>query len=95
MAVAVAIDESELLMVQSKHVYTTTNAPKGFSAGDREQSFCIFQIHEPVHRDLITRLDAWDYRTNVESCVKVARAVYDQAGQSFNPWSVYKTLAMR
>jgi hypothetical protein len=91
----VAIGETGIRMVQSEHLYTETNAPAGFKAGDREQSYCIFQIHEPVHKELITRLDAWDYRENVESCMKVARGVYEQAGRSFSPWSVYETLAMR
>ena len=82
-------------MVQSEYRYTATNAPAGFKAGDREQSYCMFQIHEPVHKELIERLNLQDYRTNVESCVKVGRAVYEQAGYSFNPWTEYHKLAMR
>lgn len=83
-------------MVQSNHTYTVTNVPKGYSVGDREQSYCMFQIHEPVHKDLIKSLGAEDFKTNVESCVKVARAIYIQSGYSFKPWSVYKDiLAMR
>ena len=91
-----AVNESELQMIQSRMRYTATNAPVGYKAGDREQSFCIFQIHEPVHKALISSLDATDFKTNVESCVKVARAVYENAGYSFNPWTEYhKLLAMR
>jgi len=82
-------------MVQSNHVYSSTNAPRGFSQGDREQSFCWWQIHEPVHREMIERNGLQDYRTNVRSCMRVARIVYDQAG-SFSPWTEYhKMLALR
>jgi hypothetical protein len=35
--------------VQSHHRYTTTNAPAGYKAGDREQSYGLVQIHVPVH----------------------------------------------
>lgn len=35
--------------VQSRHVYTETNAPTGYKAGDREQSYGLVQIHVPVH----------------------------------------------
>lgn len=94
-AVEVAIAESELRMVQSNHVYTSTNAPKGYKAGDREQSYCIFQIHAPVHDATAKRMGLADYKTNVESCIKMAKVVYDQRG-SFSAWSVYKgILAMR
>jgi hypothetical protein len=35
--------------VQSNHVYTAKNVPKGYSVGDREQSFGLVQIHLPAH----------------------------------------------
>ena len=35
--------------IQSHHVYSHTNAPPGFRAGDREQSYGLAQIHVPVH----------------------------------------------
>ena len=35
--------------IQSKHVYTETNVPKGYKVGDREQSFGLVQIHLPAH----------------------------------------------
>ena len=83
-------------MIQSRHVYTSRNVPQGFRPGDTEQSFCVFQIHEPAHAATIKRLGLEDYKTNVESCVKMARVVYDQRGGSFHAWSVYKDiLAMR
>ena len=56
----------------------------------------MFQVHEPVHKELIAKLGLEDYRTNVESCVKMGRAIYEQAGYSFNPWTEYhKLIAMR
>ena len=36
-------------LIQSHHKYTTTNAPKGYTVGDRERSFGLVQIHLPVH----------------------------------------------
>lgn len=81
-------------MVQSRHVYTSRNVPPGYKVGDTEQSFCMFQIHAPAHTAAIQRLGLDDYATNVESCVKMARVIYDQSG--WHPWSVYKDiLAMR
>lgn len=95
-AIQVAYMESQLRMVQSNHVYTASNVPAGHSVGSRENSFCIYQIHKPAHHQTAVRLGLDDYATNVESCVKMARVVYDQAGGSFSPWSVYKNiLAMR
>lgn len=35
--------------VQSRHKYTATNAPSGYSIGDTEMSFGLVQIHVPVH----------------------------------------------
>lgn len=35
--------------VQSKHTYTASNVPHGYSVGDREQSFGLAQIHLPAH----------------------------------------------
>jgi hypothetical protein len=56
----------------------------------------MFQIHEPVHGALIQGLGLEDYRTNVESCVKLGRAIYEQAGNSLSPWTEYhKLIAMR
>ena len=82
-------------MRQSHLRYTATNAPAGFKEGDQEQSFCIFQIHEPVHKEMIDSMGLHDYRTNVESCVLAAKQIYKNAG-GFGPWSVYPSvIAMR
>lgn len=43
--------------VQSNHVYTETNVPKGYRVGDREQSFGLAQIHLPAHKH-VTREEA-------------------------------------
>lgn len=95
-AIEVARLETTFQMVQSNHTYTKDNPKLGIKAGDRERSFCVFQIHEPAHLETIKELGLEDYKVNIESCLKMARVVYEQAGNSFSPWSVYKTiLAMR
>lgn len=87
-AVAIAYAESGMKMVQSNHKQTY----------GREESFCLFQVHDRAHRHTAEQYGLDDYKTNVESCVKMARIIYDQAG-GFSPWSVYKDgsykLAMR
>lgn len=96
MAVEVARLETDFQMIQSNHRYTKDNLKLGIKAGDRERSFCMYQIHEPAHKDTIEALGLQDYKTNVESCLKMARIVYEKAGHSFSPWTVYKeTIAMR
>jgi len=85
-AVAVAMAESGMVMQQSRHKY-----PKdmdGQKAGSRERSWCIYQIHEPVHHATAVRLGYENYKTDVEDCVKMARVIYDQAG-GWSPWTVY------
>ena len=85
-AIAVAYAESGMRMVQSNHTY-----PKnmdGQSAGSRERSFCIYQIHEPAHHATAVRLGLENYKTDIEDCVAMARVVYDQAG-GWSPWTVY------
>jgi len=86
-AVAVAYAESGMRMVQSNHSY-----PKdmdGQRSGSRERSFCLYQIHEPAHDANAKRLGLGDYKTNPESCIKMARVIYDQAG-GWSPWTVYQ-----
>lgn len=78
-------------MQQSKHVYTARNVPPGYRVGDREQSFCIFQIHAPAHDATAKRLGYGDYKTNVESCIQMARVIYEDRG-GFYPWTVYKNI---
>lgn len=95
MAIAVAKAESGLVMQQSKLTYPKDNERWGARAGQTEKSFCIFQIHSPDHDANAQRLGLGDYKTNVESCVKMARVIYDDAG-GFYPWTEYhKILAMR
>jgi len=86
-AVAVAMAESGMQMIQSNHRYPKDMA--GHTAGTREQSFCYYQIHAPAHDKTADRLGLGDYRTNPESCIKMARVVYDQAG-GWSPWTVYQ-----
>ena len=92
MAVAVARAESTLRMVQSNFIYTASNVPRGKKVGDREESYCIFQIHAPAHQVEADRLGYGDYRTNIESCVAMAYEIYKNKGYTFTDWSVYKGL---
>ena len=83
-------------MVQSRERYTFTDHRRGIVAGQRERSFCIFQIHEPDHHQTAVSLGLGDYKTNVESCVKMARHIYESSGHRFTPWSVYNNqIALR
>lgn len=96
MAVQVAMAESDLLMQQSKLRYPEDRPGWGVKAGERERSFCIFQLHEPAHDARARQLGLGDYKTNVESCVKMARVVYDDRGGNFGAWTEYhRILAMR
>lgn len=95
-AVRVAELETGLRMVQSKERYPKDRPEYGVKAGERERSYCMFQIHEPAHKDTIEKYGLENFKTNVESCVKMARIVYEQRGNSFTPWTVYnKYIAMR
>lgn len=97
MAVEVARRESfgNFGMQQSMLRYPEDRPDWGVKKGERERSFCFFQIHEPAHGDTAKRLGLEDYKTNVESCVKMARVIYDNAG-GFHPWTEYhKIIAMR
>ena len=76
-------------MKQSNHRYPQDRPKDGVVAGQREQSFCYFQIHAPAHDASALRLGLDDYRSNPESCVKMARVIYEAAGNSFAPWTVY------
>ena len=87
-AVAVAMAESGLSMVQSKERYQEDKPHWGVKKGDQELSFCYFQIHAPAHEKTAQKLGLGDYKTNPESCIKMARVVYDQAG-GWSPWTVY------
>ena len=82
-------------MGQSQLRYPKSNAKWGVKAGDQELSFCVFQIHAPAHDKNAKRLGLGDYKTNVESCIKMARVIYDDRG-GFYAWTEYHNiLAMR
>ena len=91
MAVLVAKHESTYRMVQSNYVYTAKNVPPGYKVGDREESYCIFQIHKPAHHSTAVRLGLDDYATNVESCVQMAYVIYKNKG-NFSDWTVTKDI---
>lgn len=82
-------------MEQSQLRYPKDNPKWGVEAGDQERSYCIFQIHAPAHDANAKKLGLGDYKTNVESCIKMARVIYDDRG-GFYAWTEYhKMLAMR
>lgn len=72
--------------IQSHHTYHEGNVPKGYSVGDREQSFGLVQIHLPVHPN-ITKEQAIDPEFAVDFLAKNLSA--GRGGM----WSCYKTLA--
>jgi len=73
--------------IQSKHVYTEKNVPKGYKVGDREQSYGLVQIHLPAHPN-ITKAQA----TNTDFATDfLAKNI--AAGHA-SMWSCFKTLAM-
>lgn len=55
----------------------------------QEKSYCTFQIHAPVWDSVAKELGYEDYRTNPESCIKMAYYIYKDAG-GFSPWTEYK-----
>lgn len=81
--------ESKMQMIPSRERYKFTDTSRGIYEGQIERSYCIFQIHDPDHGQLAESLGYGDYDTNVESCVAMARVVYEQRGHTFKPWSVY------
>lgn len=78
-AVKVAKCESGWKMIQSNHV---TN-------GVREPSHGIFQIHKPSWDRVAKELGYWNYQTDVEENIKMARFIYDNAGKKWKDWSCY------
>lgn len=55
----------------------------------QERSFGIMQIHAPDWEDDAIRLGYKNYRTDVRENLKMARYIYEKAGNSFQPWSCY------
>jgi len=79
-AVAIAKCESGLVKdIQSHYVRD----------GIREPSFGIFQIHSPSWHKRAIALGYEDYRTDPGDNIKMARFIYDNAGQSFKDWTCY------
>lgn len=73
--------------IQSEHVYTASNAPRGYKQGDREQSYGLAQIHVPVHS--VTVEQATQPLFAIDFLAKnIAKG---KAGM----WTCYKQLATR
>lgn len=80
LAVAIAKCESGLVAdIQSGHT---------LSYG-QERSFGVMQVHEPDWADDAKRLGLEDWRTDPAENLKLARYIYDRAGERFTPWSCY------
>jgi len=72
--------------VQSKHVYTATNAPRGYKQGDREQSYGLVQIHVPVHDVTIEQA--------IQPVFAVEFLAKHMAQGQASMWSCYNELAI-
>jgi hypothetical protein len=77
---AVAIVKSEGGLVEEIQSHFVKN-------GVREPSFCAFQVHEPSWMKRAKELGYGDYKTNVESCVKMGKYIRDNYG--WKQWSGY------
>jgi hypothetical protein len=77
---AVAVVKSEGGLVKEIQSHFVKN-------GVREPSFCAFQLHEPTWMKKAKELGYGDYKTNVESCVKMAKYIRDNYG--WRQWSGY------
>jgi len=80
---AVAVAKSESGGTLKKEVRSQNIISYG-----QEKSYCTFQIHAPVWDSVAKELGYGDYRTNPESCVKMAYYIYKDAG-GFTPWTEY------
>ena len=72
--------------IQSKHVYTERNVPKGYAVGDREQSYGLVQIHLPAHSS-VTKAQATDPEFAVDFLAK------NLAVGKGSMWTCYNNLA--
>ena len=77
-----------VIAVQSRHVYTAKNVPKGYSVGSREQSFGLVQIHLPAH-PTVTREQAIDPEFAVDFMAK------NFANGKAGMWTCARKIAMR
>jgi hypothetical protein len=57
----------------------------------REQSYGIMQVHAKAWDKEAKRLGYNKYRTDVMDNLKMARHIYEQAGNSFAPWTCYRS----
>lgn len=85
-AVAVAKAESGGILQKELQSYIIKD-------GVREPSYCTMQIHAPSWMIKARKLGYGDYKTNVESCIKMARVIYNDkkaaTGNGFQAWSAY------
>lgn len=58
---------------------------------DGSRDYGMWQINDKAHADLFARFPQWWSVQNAN----MARAVYDEAGQSWRPWTTYKTGAYK
>lgn len=87
MAGIISCESGWSVAIQSNHRYTD-NAPKGYSAGMREQSYGLVQIHLPAHPN-ISKEEATDPEFAVDFLAK------NIAAGHASMWSCYRTIAMR
>jgi len=74
--------------IQSHWTYSDTNVPRGYSPGDREQSFGLVQIHLPAHTDV-------SYSEAIDPEFSVKFLAENLAAGRHDMWSCYGKLAMR
>lgn len=77
-AVAIARCESGLKMIQSNQILDY----------GREQSYGIMQVHAKVHEGTAVALGLGDYKTDIAENIKMARHIYDNAGD-WSDWTCY------
>lgn len=73
--------------IQSHHRYTQSNVPRGYSVGDREQSYGLVQIHLPAHPSVV-------YEQAVDPEFAVEFLAKGIANGSIGQWSCAHQLAL-
>jgi hypothetical protein len=53
----------------------------------RERSFGLMQVHEPDWGVKANQLGYFDWKTDVDDNLKMARYIFEAAGNSWKPWS--------
>ena len=74
--------------VQSSHTYNTSNVPKGYSVGDREESYGLAQIHLPAHPNV-----SLSEATNPEFAIEFLAKNLALGNEGW--WSCYHKMALR